>query len=75
MRALLLLCLLAACSSPGDAHAYLQERGYHDITIVGWAPGRCQSYFSATKFVATSDGGNRVSGVVCFGAEPYIIED
>lgn len=75
MSRLLLLALLCACTGPNDARDYLQTQGFREISTGGFVPGRCPSHFNSASFVATTEEGIRVSGVVCFGAEPFYIED
>lgn len=72
MKRLAILALagltLAACSDPKAAMKALDDAGFTDITVGGyaaWSCGKDDSY--ATKFTATNPRGKRVSGAVCSG--------
>jgi len=65
---LLVLAVLSACSSSGDAQKALEAQGFTDIQTHGHAFFGCSdSDDFATKFEAINPKGQHVSGVVCSG--------
>jgi hypothetical protein len=73
MRKLLLVagCLaLAACfTDPQDARRVLEDQGYTDVQITGYAFAACGEHDTySTGFTATSPNGRRIGGTVCKGA-------
>ena len=59
---------LAACSDPDNARRILESNGYTVIEIGGYAMWHCSEDDTfATKFVALSPSGQRVTGAVCSG--------
>lgn len=63
-----LILALAGCSDPDTARGALQDAGYSNIQVGGYAFFYCgQDDAFATEFTATNPAGNRVSGAVCSG--------
>jgi hypothetical protein len=67
MKLLIVLAAIAAsaCSDNDAAQAFLKKEGYHNITLVGTAIGRCRDGFNGTLFVAYDEYDHRESGAVC----------
>jgi hypothetical protein len=71
MRALLVLAAVAlasGCTDKDGAKKALEQAGYKQVEIGGYAPFACSdSDTYATKFKAVGPTGIRVSGTVCAG--------
>ncbi len=64
----LALISLLGCTNPGAARHALQNQGFTNIQITGYAPFSCgEDDTSSTGFTADNPHGDRVSGVVCCG--------
>lgn len=65
---LIVILLLAGCTSESNAQRALQAAGYKDIRMTGYRFFGCsEDDFSHTGFEATGQNGQRISGVVCSG--------
>lgn len=65
LSALIVLC---SCTNKPDAIRILQENGYKNIHVTGWASMSCSKDDTfETAFSATSPSGSRVEGAVCEG--------
>ena len=59
---------LAACDDTKTARRALEDAGYTDITVGGYASWYCgRDDDFATKFTARNPAGRLVSGAVCSG--------
>lgn len=69
MKYLLLLALgLTACTDDSRSVRILEESGYTDITLTGYAFWACSDSDSfSTGFTAKGPTGRRTSGAVCCG--------
>lgn len=68
MKRLILVALLAGCTAPDRARETLDNSGYTNIEIGGWAAFGCgESDTYKNHFTATNPNGKRVEGVVCCG--------
>ena len=66
--ALALLPFINGCTDTGTAQRVLQQNGYKDISIEGYAFFSCgKDDWYSTKFEATSPNGSHVEGAVCSG--------
>jgi hypothetical protein len=70
----ILAVLLTGCGEE-EAHKYLVEKGYTEITMMGydffeWRCGKNNAY--QNQFIAKSSKGEKVKGVVCSGLLRYI---
>lgn len=63
------LLTLAACTDGPNAARVLEDAGYKDVRIGGYAAFSCdgKSDTFATSFTATAPSGRNVSGAVCKG--------
>lgn len=63
------LFTLCACTNERGARHALEDEGYENIKITGYAPFSCgEDDLSSTGFKATNVKGREVRGVVCCGA-------
>jgi len=70
MKKLVLMCivLMAGCTAPDRSRETLDNSGFTNIEIGGWAGLSCSDGDTyKTKFSATNPNGKRVTGVVCCG--------
>jgi hypothetical protein len=68
ISAIALAASLSACTAPDRALRVLQDAGYSDITIAGYAWAACSEDDTfATRFSATGPSGRPASGAVCSG--------
>lgn len=68
IAAIALVALLSACTDPDTARHALENYGFTDIQIGGYAFYGCSKGDNfATKFTATNPQGKQVSGIVCSG--------
>lgn len=60
---------LAGCTKPDEARRTLDNAGYSDIHIGGYAAFKCDSKSDtyATEFTAKGPTGHQVTGAVCSG--------
>lgn len=66
--AVLLVALVAGCTSSEDAMRALSAQGFTDVRLTGYKWFACgEGDFYHTGFIATSPTGREVSGVVCSG--------
>lgn len=64
----ILMCLLAGCTSSNEANRVLSQMGYKDIEYTGYSFFSCSNDDTfKTGFRATSPSGQKVEGVVCSG--------
>jgi hypothetical protein len=65
--AIILVALaLAACSDANNAYKVLNQAGYSDVTVTGYAPFTCSKDDTfSTGFVAKGPTGVPVKGTVC----------
>ena len=65
---LVLVTILSSCTSANRSLRVLQEAGYNDVVIGGYAPFACsKDDFYATRFTANGPTGRQTSGTVCAG--------
>lgn len=65
---ILVLLISSGCTDVDRTRRVLEEQGYTDIEITGYRYFSCSEDDScSTGFVAKSQAGKRVSGVVCSG--------
>lgn len=67
MKRLIPFLFFAACSTSESSRKTLDDAGYADIQITGWAPFGCGKDFFSTGFRATNIRGKTVEGTVCCG--------
>ena len=69
MKKLALLCIvLAGCTNPESATKVLQDAGYSDVKMTGYAWFACSKDDTFhTGFTAKGPSGRPVKGVVCEG--------
>lgn len=64
----LVTLFLSACTQPNDATRVLENSGYSNVKIEGYAWFACSDDDAfSTKFSATGPTGRPVSGAVCSG--------
>ena len=67
MKRLLLAFMLIACTDEPRSQRVLEEAGYTDITLTGYAFSCSDSDDYATGFKAKGPTGRRTAGAVCCG--------
>ena len=68
LASLVALVLFSGCTDSSGARKALNEQGYKNIDIGGFAIFGCgEDDTFRTEFSATSSSGHRVNGVVCSG--------
>ena len=64
----LMLALGGGCEEGDRGREILEQQGYEDIRMTGYAPFQCgEGDISSSGFEATAPNGARVEGVVCCG--------
>lgn len=66
--AITIAAMLCSCTNAPDTRRTLEDAGYEDVKIGGYAPFACgKGDTSQTSFTAKNIRGKVVSGVVCCG--------